>query len=373
MNVAILSMQKIDNYGSVLQAYALKKMLEKFDIDVEFMDIRKIDEDYCLAQNDIEDYSCEIEKMGGFSKIPKTDKFFCNRVRNIIYSKLKAYSFEEFRKEQLDIGMTRKKYDLCIIGSDEVFNCLNTQWWGFTSQLFGNIPEAEHIITYAASCGATCYENVPEVVQKKIRKTFEMVDSFSVRDENTYKFVKKLTEKKVINNLDPVLIYDFDSEISKTVLKKLPKRYCVIYAYDNRIHQEEEIEAIINFCNKNNLEPITVGGGQYWCKKNIICSPFECLAIFKKAEFVITDTFHGTIFSAKYAPRFAVVERQSNTNKLGDLINRLGLNKHLVYKLSAINTDMDKYCKDTKAVNQIITEERKKTFEYLKGNILRYE
>ncbi|WP_288519818.1 hypothetical protein [Holdemanella biformis] len=42
MNVVILSMQKIDNYGSVLQAYALKKMLEKFDLNVEFMDIRKI-------------------------------------------------------------------------------------------------------------------------------------------------------------------------------------------------------------------------------------------------------------------------------------------------------------------------------------------
>lgn len=42
MNVVILSMQKIDNYGSVLQAYALKKMLEKFDLNVELMDIRKI-------------------------------------------------------------------------------------------------------------------------------------------------------------------------------------------------------------------------------------------------------------------------------------------------------------------------------------------
>ena len=42
MNVVILSMQKIDNYGTVLQAYALKKMLEKFDLNVEFMDIRKI-------------------------------------------------------------------------------------------------------------------------------------------------------------------------------------------------------------------------------------------------------------------------------------------------------------------------------------------
>lgn len=42
MNIVILSMQKIDNYGSVFQAYALKKMLEKFDLNVEFMDIRKI-------------------------------------------------------------------------------------------------------------------------------------------------------------------------------------------------------------------------------------------------------------------------------------------------------------------------------------------
>lgn len=119
MDVAILSMQKIDNYGSVLQAYALRKMLEKFDLNVEFM----------------------------------------------------------------DISMTRQKYDLCVIGSDEVFNCLNTKWWRGTSQLFGNIPEAERIITYVASCGATRYENVPEVVQKKFEKHLKLLIVFLLEME----------------------------------------------------------------------------------------------------------------------------------------------------------------------------------------------
>ena len=99
---------------------------------------------------------------------------------------------------------------------------------------------------------------------------------------------------------------------------------------------------------------------------------FECLAIFKNAKFVITDTFHGTIFSAKYAPRFAVIERESNKNKLGDLINRLGLNKHLVRELSIIG-DMNEYCKDVDAFNSIINKERIKTSDYLASNILKYE
>ncbi len=372
MDVAILSMQKVDNYGSVLQAYALKKMIEKYNVNVDFMDIKRIEEDNILSNKYMEDYTYELEKNGKFSKLPKVDKFFFYRARNIIYAKAKAYYFERFRKTYLNIRTTREHYDLSIIGSDEVFNCLNTKDWGFTSQLFGNIPESDHVITYAASCGATRYEKVPELMRNRIKNTFEQIENFSVRDENTYSFVQKLSNKNISNNLDPVLIYDFDNEVDKIILKHLPERYCVVYAYDNRIHQKDEIDAIIKFCKKNNLVPITVGGGQFWCKKNIVCSPFECLAIFKNAKFVITDTFHGTIFSAKYAPRFAVIERESNKNKLGDLINRLGLNKHLVRELSIIG-DMNEYCKDVEAFNSIINKERVKTSDYLASNILKYE
>ena len=75
-----------------------------------------------------------------------------------------------------------KTYDGCVIGSDEVFNCNVASPWGFTSQLFGNIRQASNVITYAASCGSTQYENVPSDVRMRIENAFKRVKSFSVRD-----------------------------------------------------------------------------------------------------------------------------------------------------------------------------------------------
>ena len=206
------------------------------------------------------------------------------------------FVFDEFRKEYLNIDKKSRHYDLCVIGSDEVFNCLNSGAWGFTSQLFGNVAEENKVITYAASCGSTKYEELPEKVAEKIRKTFENVSAFSVRDENTHKFVGKLTDKSINDNLDPVLIYNFDYEVEQAALPKMPKHYCVVYSYYNRIHTAEEIDAIKGFCKKYQLTPIAIGAPQFWIKDYIVCSPFQCLKIFKKSDFVITDTFHGTIF-----------------------------------------------------------------------------
>lgn len=363
MKVAILSMQDVDNYGSVLQAYALKHLLEAYGADVDFIKIKKIEDDYKLVGGVVETYSKEYDKPRRHSKIPKADRFFFNRVINLFRSKFKHRRYEEFRRQFLGTTAANSHYDLCVIGSDEVFNCLNTQYWGFTSQLFGNVPEADSVITYAASCGSTRYEKIPEAVREKIGQAFERISAFSVRDENTYRFVSQLTEKNICVNLDPVVIYDFDSVVNQTKLPRLPKRYCVVYSYDNRIYKNEEITAIKRICRQYKMTPIAVGGSQFWCRKSIVCSPFECLKIFQNATFVITDTFHGTIFSAKYADAFAVILRESNNNKLSDLISRLGISKHLNESLSDI-VNIEDYRKDAKQISAIITEARNNTRDY---------
>ena len=250
MKVCILSMQQIDNMGSLLQSYALKTTIAKLGNEVEFIDIKKRDEDYRLLGNYKQEYHEEREKDGLLGKISKIDRYTINRLKIKRKSVEQGLVFDEFRKEYLNIDKKSRHYDLCVIGSDEVFNCLNSGAWGFTSQLFGNVAEANKVITYAASCGSTKYEELPEKVAEKIRKTFENVLAFSVRDENTHKFVGKLTDKSINDNLDPVLIYNFDYEVEQAALPKMPKHYCVVYSYYNRIHTAEEIDAIKGFCKK---------------------------------------------------------------------------------------------------------------------------
>lgn len=362
-------MQRINNMGSLLQAYALKRLLETLENQVEFIDIKKIDSDYQLLGDYKQKFKGESEQTGVLGKMKKIDKYTLNRLKIRRLSDEQSSIFEKFRINALNIDKVSNKYDLCVIGSDEVFNCLNAGAWGFTSQLFGNVVEANNVITYAASCGSTKYDELPLEVATCIRETFKRISAFSARDMNTHEFISRLTGKKISDNLDPVLIYDFSNEVNKVKkLPKLPEHYCIIYSYYNRIHKPEEIDTIKRFCDKHNLTPIAIGSPQFWLKNYVTCSPFQCLKIFQNADFVITDTFHGTIFAAKYAPKYAVLIRDSNRNKLLDLIKKIKIEKHLIENMEEIEEKFS--CKkDIVGFQKIIEMERRKTSIYLEQEI----
>ena len=327
-------MQRVNNFGSLLQSYSLKKILEELGHRVSFIDIKPNDDDRMLMEGYFETFSSESEKTNVvLNKLKKIDRYALNRIHIKILNSSQDIKFKEFQHRVLKLSekSNNEKYDLCIIGSDEVFNCNTVSPWGFTSQLFGNVKQAERIITYAASCGSTKYENVPKKALKKIKDTLKNVSAFSVRDKNTFKFLKNFTDDDININLDPVLIGDFSKEIEHAEKNlKLPEKYCIVYSYYNRINNADEINSIKNFCKKHGFKIVTIGAPQMWVKNHMVLTPFEVLATFKNADFVYTDTFHGTIFSAKYSKKFAVMARNSNANKLLDLVERLNLNNYLI-------------------------------------------
>ena len=124
----------------------------------------------------------------------------------------------------------------------------------------------------------------------------------------------------------------------------------------------------MDFCNTHNITKIAVQGGQTWCKEFIACNPFECLKVFQNADFVITDTFHGTIFSAKYANKFAVITRESNYNKLSDLIKRLIIESHLLDDLSQLKS-VYSLEKEYESIKKVIETEKNNTYKYLERYI----
>lgn len=336
-------MQKVQNFGSLLQSYSLKKILESYGYEVNFIDIEPNASDEKLVGLSRLKFDKENEKSSRYaiiSKLYRIDKYFFNRILHKKELKRQEEIFENFRKNELYIKEKSnvQKYDVCVIGSDEVFNCMSDTPWGFTSQLFGEIKQTDKVILYAASCGSTTYDVLPYSVAEKIRKSFEHISAFSVRDENTYQFVRKLTNKnQICLHYDPVVIADFTKEISDvSELEYLPQHYCAVYSYYNRMNDYKDINAIKRFCRKNKLEIISLGAPQMWIKHHYILSPFELLKAFQKAEYIITDTFHGTIFATKYANKFVTIVRDSNKNKLLDLVEKLEIKEHLAEDIEDI-------------------------------------
>lgn len=372
MKVGIMSMQRILNYGSYLQATSLKQMIESLGGEVEFVDYKiepviYSDESKSERKKRITTYKLKRSRLNGFiRKNIRRKSPFVPRYKRI---KVPETFIKPF--EKLGVYPERNicpRLDLLVVGSDEVFNCLQTNPdVGYSLQLFGKNNKAKKLISYAASFGNTTIERLEQFkVKEEIAKYLRKFDEISVRDSNSGNVVKQLTGREPVYNLDPVLVGNFDDIVEDNV--KI-RDYIVLYGYANRF-TEEEGKYISEYAEKRGKRLITLCAPQSFCSDNIECTPLEILAYFKHADCIITDTFHGAIFSVINHKKFVTVIRDStngeygNREKLGDLIARLDLNDRIIEDMSALEEVMEKEI-DYSAVDAFREKEREKTLSYL--------
>lgn len=361
MKVGILSMQRIKNYGSFLQAYGLKSILEELGADVEFVDYHP---GKTLVPSD--EGKGIIRKISKLLDVVKISAPLREKIKFINYKKNYEKNYFPY------LGITSKKnyspnLDLLVIGSDEVFNCVQSNTnVGFAPELFGQGNNAKKLITYAASFGNTSIKKLKDYgVDEKIANYLQNFDAISTRDENSSTIVKELTGLDVEKNLDPVLIYNFiDSGMIPKLVEK--EKYLLLYGYSGRFTREE-CNLIRLYTKKMGLKVYCIGGLQECCDKFIDCDPFKVIAYFKNAEVVVTDTFHGTIMSIITHKRFASIIRENgygNSQKLSDLLKRLNL---LSRKLNNWEELEELLSRDIDYTNtdRIILEEKIKTYNYL--------
>ncbi len=352
--VGIMSMQRIINYGSYLQAYALKKMIESLGHNVEFIDFKF---EKTVVPIEKETMSCKLKRYINIFEMTKKLNFL-NKYRKV------------FNNNYLpELGVMNMNYnkdiDTLVIGSDEVFNCLQDYPIGFSRDLFGYGYEKSNVISYAASFGHTTLESLEKYnISNEISGLLKKFKSISVRDNNSKKIIEKLINVKPSIHLDPVLVYDFKE---RKKVKIDYKDYIIVYTYPGRLTKKEE-KYIKDFAKSKNKKIMAVGFYQKIADYNIIAHPLEVFSYFEKADYVITDTFHGVIFSIKAKTKFCVLVRNSNKNKIKDLLSRLFLTSREANSLDKIEKLYNENI-DYDIVYKKLKEEQKNTINYLKENI----
>lgn len=369
--VGIMSMQRIANYGSFLQAYALKQLIEEVGCNVEFVDY------HVGAPVIVENADSKNKVVRKIKKGLETLRYRAPLAHKLSFIRYKQSFAQKYMSllgiaDEMNYNPT---VDCLVIGSDEVFNCIQKNSnVGYSPELFGKNNHAKKLITYAASFG-----NTTLVKLEKYKKTDEVgallkkFDAISVRDANSGAIVEQLTGKEPLYNLDPVLTYDYMNCCDKIPQVQTNEKYLILYAYAGRI-SNEEADWISDYAKKKKLKVYAIGGIQKCADRFVDCSPFEVLAYFRNAEEVITDTFHGSIFSVITHRPFTTLIRKSvgnsygNEEKLSDLLKRLKLADRMTTKIEDAENINEKTI-DYAKVDELLKAHREVAKEYLRKNL----
>lgn len=198
-------------------------------------------------------------------------------------------------------------------------------------------------------------------------------DAISVRDINSGTIIEELTGRIPAYNLDPVLTYDYMKCCDKIPQIKIEEKYLILYAYAGRI-SNDEAKWIAEYAKKKKLKIYAIGGIQKCADQFVDCSPFEVLAYFRNAEEVITDTFHGSIFSIITHRPFTTLIRKSvgnsygNEEKLSDLLKRLELNTRMTTKIESVE-NINEQVINYEKIDEILKTHRKVARQYLQKNL----
>lgn len=328
--VGLITYHASHNCGSILQAYALQKVIrEKIGLDNEFINFSN--------EGQLEMYSI-------LKKVKAPRNIIGNLLKLSFYPLLKRQQrdFNEFIKQHLPVASEAfnyteqlkaidGKYEYYVCGSDQVWN---TKAADFDDAYFLSFVTKGKKIAYATSLGATniIEKDADRAHYKKLVSDFS---SLSVREGNAQKLIQQIYDHPVDITLDPTLLLEKkDWEDSFDLSKPLIKgKYIFYYAFNYNDQVNEFVEEI---SKKHNLPVYIIDAGpwgpgrkfKYGFKLSKRFGPFAMMNLMMHADLVFTTSFHGTVFGTLFEKKFWFVKsnmHNKNDNRATFLLNQLGL------------------------------------------------
>lgn len=352
--IAIITYHFSDNFGSILQAYALQTAIQKEGYECDIIDYRK----------------SEVKKLYQILK-PNTSKY--NIVMNIYsilyYMKLKKRKmrYEQFRIDKLKLTQTRfeyaqelnelnEEYDAFVCGSDQVWN---------TGIIDFDLSYVLHFATkkrvsYAASCGPKRQK------EENIRLLIDDLNKFShisVRESAAQDVLEKFVVQDIVVDVDPVLLLE-RTRWEKLITERLIKeKYILCYFPGGTPADGDKISA--EYAKRNKCKRvILMPEWRNLFKKGIkeyAAGPIQFLNLIKNSEHVFTSSFHGTAFSIIFNTPFSVVSFNNNLDeRIVTLLHVCNMENSMIGSIDDI-TDCD-----FKIANEKIDKLRKQSIIHLK-------
>ena len=328
MKIGLLTVPFNNNYGGLLQAYALKTVLERKGHEIIIINRQR---------NPIKGFKHRVYRL--LVRLHLIEDFLANNISRIsentnrfktkYLSPITApfYSSTEM-KSCLRLGI-----DFYVVGSDQVWrykyagDSIDDFFFGFVDA-GDNVPR----ISYAASFGIDQMD-YPEDKKNRVASLLRNFRAISVREESGKRLLSEylgVSSSRVRVVLDPTLLLGQEDYLK--LFNDYPRRtrhFLFTYILDQEMTFSDFVDS---FTERNQLDWIDIKAQTKRLNKGEIIEPVETwLSSIYYSDYVLTDSFHGTVFSIIFHKQFVVLANpRRGVARLRSLLSSLGLQDRLI-------------------------------------------
>lgn len=332
MRVALFSFLHSYNYGTILQSYALLQALKIRGIDSEYIDYVPYIESSGIRKylGKVKNYLYSIVKRKrhprGIDDFSFWSKKAFSSVKNRCDVFVKEHIMISEKYNPTNICKINKNYDLFIVGSDQTWSPHIVKEDSCFFLPF--ISDINKKVSYAPSLGTT---HIPEYFKTTLKRRLGAFKSLSCRERTNCIYLSSLLNRDVNYVIDPTLLLNKEEWMSvSSSYTKLPARYVLCYILGEKKCISDFAE---NLGHKMSLPVLYIMTRPYYLSKsNVItdAGPAEFLTILSKASCLVTDSFHGTIFSINFSvPFYSFAKRnegEQDNDRIMEILNEFKLN-----------------------------------------------
>ena len=365
--IGIITINDYVNYGNRLQNYAVYRVLSQYDTtynierfyfaertDQKHLASREIEEAYRPVIDRWKYYGCLLDTEGIQTDFADNERL--RKERFLEFNSLIQYG--ERITCETDYMSLNSKYDFFVAGSDQVFNPTFPGNGMYVNML--GFADREKRIAFSPSIGIN---PVPEENEEEFRTYLKDFRSLSCREKQGAEYIGKITGRKCEWLADPTLMIDKEEwhDISRKPETELTEeKYILLYFLGYLT--EEYRDLVLRIADKYGYEIINLKDPQ---SPFYSSGPREFIYLIEHAALVLTDSFHGAIFSYLFNRPFRVFKRNEDladmSCRMTSLVEKLHLNEDIYFSgqsdiNNVLKTDYD---------YTVLDSEREKVRSYL--------
>lgn len=349
MKIGILTFHRALNYGAFLQCYALKRVLEHEGHQVSIIDYwpRYHARRYRYFRYDL------LQKYG--------IKYILHFLLQLPMKMIRRRRMGRIQRQYLGIAdaiqyptpedLSAVELDAIVYGSDQI-------WWrgediptNYDFAYWGDYVRVPKRIAYAASMGVIkeCSSDQPILAEK-----LKQLSAISVREKQLQQYLQPLTSKPIAVVVDPTLLITADEWLGLAKSRRHYGSYLLLF---NLTDDPFAHQVALLYSNHLHLPIVEVTAAvrdeRFGPRYIQTADALEWMGLVRDATFVVTSSFHGTIFSILFEKQFLACGFGKNTDRLSSLLTQLHLtNRHLL-SLDGQNIQPIDYTQVTPLLEQI--------------------